>query len=180
MALFRFESRPTFRDLAGRFTKAHEQLLADFRDEMRGLGQKFVTFARNEAPKKTGKFARGIRYETFASKGGVGFRLKTPQPLGTFIVKGTKAHIIRAKEASALYFHWDKVGMYTVVPKRGGFRTHASGGKLWVGKGYVNHPGTKPNDFLDRAYRQWQPESRLALNRISTRFTTTIAGKGVK
>jgi hypothetical protein len=95
-----------------------------------------------------------------------------PQPLGTFIVRGTKPHIIRAKHAKALYFFWGKVGAFTIVPKSGGFKTHwGADGKLRIGKGHVNHPGTKPNDFIERGHDKWWVSARRKFAQIALNFS---------
>jgi len=175
---FEIKSIPTFRELNGRFARAEKELLNARRDEMRAGGSRFVQLAREEAPRKTGKFAEGIRFRTFQEAAALGFKVTTPQPLGKFIIGGTKRHRISAKNAGALRFFWPKVGMMVMVPKGGGFKTHVSGGTLWIGKGYVMHPGTKPNKFIGRAYRRWLPGARAMLARISTRFVKAFTGGG--
>lgn len=175
---FEIYAKPSFRDTKGRWTEAHEELLEEYRNGMRVLGRQLKSLMQSEAPTgKTGKFKRGIRFRTFSQAGSgrgsgakLGFKITMPQPLGTWIIKGTKPHIIRAKVAKALYFYWGKVGAYTVVPKAGGFKTHFAGGKLWIGKGYVNHPGTKANPFDQRAYDRWWPGAKAFFARISRSF----------
>jgi hypothetical protein len=168
--------KPPFRDIAGRFAKANQQLLEDRREMVRTLGRRYVELAKEEAPKKSGEFAKGHLFRTFIQGDRIGFNAYSPQPLGTFIIRGTATHHIAANAASALYFFWPKVGMFTVVPKSGGFATHVSDGKLWVGKGYVSHPGTKPNEYTRRAYDRWKPEARPALRQIALRYVATIQG----
>ena len=168
--------RPPFRDIAGRFAKANKELIDDQREMMRRLGQKWVVLAREEAPKRTGEFARSIIYRTYIRGETVQLYTYSKQPLGGWIVRGTDAHPIAARTAGALYFFWPKVGMYTVVPKSGGFRTHVSGGKLWIGKGHVDHPGTKPNPYHERAYARWKPDARPELRRIALRYVAVIQG----
>jgi len=158
--MFRLTSKPTFRDLRGRFTKANEQLLQDRRQLVRDQGKRFVKLAIDEAPERTGKFKKSIRYKTFVEGNGVGFTVTTKQPLGTFIVRGTKAHVIPARRAPALRFWWDK------GPR---------GPDIYYFKS-VNHPGTKPNKFISRAYRRWIPGARSDLRRISTRFARHLGG----
>src|SRR3990167_655251 len=150
-----FRSTPTFRELNGRFARAGTELFESRRDLMRDLGRRFAELSRTEAPARTWSFRESIGFRTFAEGSAFGFRIHMAQPLGTFILEGTEAHVISARDAAALYFYWPKIGMDVVVPKGGGFPTHVSGGKLWVGKGFVDHPGTKPNPFTSRAYRQW-------------------------
>lgn len=151
--LWQFQSIPTFRDLQGRFTKAEEQLLESRRDLMRDLGKRYTEIARDEAPKRTGQFADNIRFRTFIEGNSLGFRISSPQPLGKFIVLGTKPHVIAAKNVQFLRFYWEK------GPEGPGVYFFRS----------VNHPGTKPNRFHDRAYRKWRPEAESSLKMISTR-----------
>ena len=87
---FRFESRPTFRDIQGRFVSANRRLLEERRDEVRGLGRLAVQHFREEAPKKSGRFAQGIGFRSFVQGDAVGFTVHMPQPLGNYIVRGTR------------------------------------------------------------------------------------------
>jgi hypothetical protein len=161
-AVVNVTSNPTFRDLRGRFAKASKALLENLRGEMRGLGSRFVAVARTEAPRKTGKFAGSINYRTFNTGNSLGFNIYTQQPLGKFITKGTKPHIIRAKNVRFLRFYWAK------GPQGAGVYFFRS----------VRHPGTKPNDYLDRAMNKWRPEALAGLRRVSTRWTADIIGGG--
>ena len=118
---------------------------------VRVLGAKYVEYAREEAPKKSGRFSESISFQEFSDGQTFGFYGLSAKPIGHFIILGTKPHKIAPRNAKALYFFWTKVGVYTVVPKAGNTRTHMAGGKLWIGKGFVQHPGTKPNPFQSRA-----------------------------
>lgn len=172
-SFIKVESKPTFRDVRGRWAKTEDSIIKHWQKSgMFKLGSSLRDEMQKEAPKKTGAFANKIGFKTFSSGASTGFRIFMPEPLGTFITKGTRPHVIRANKAKALYFYWPKVSAYTVVPKAGGFSTHFSGGKLWIGKGYVNHPGTDPNQFDKRAYANWLPTARTMLNRISKSFQT--------
>lgn len=152
---FEFESRPTFRDTAGRFARANQGLLEDKRDMARDLGRLFVRYAKDEAPKKTGRFAQGIGFRSFIHGDTVGFTAHMPQPLGNFIVKGTRAHVIAGNPL--LVFFWEKTGSTMFLR-------------------YVNHPGTKANDFWGRAHERWTPEAAGAIRRISTRWQARVTG----
>ena len=177
MTFIRVEARPPFRDLKGRFTKADEALLRAKRDEMRALGREFVRLARAEAPRgKTGKFREGIGFRTTQQGQIIRMTAHFPQPLGTFITKGTKAHWIQAKNKKALFFMWLKFGGPVVVPRKGGFRTHVRKDTLWIGKGGVNHPGTAANPFHKRAYRRWRPSAQQALRRMTVRWQEALTG----
>jgi len=176
--VFRLESRPTIREIVDQVLKAKSGLDIDRRTLMRQLGQSFVTYAQDEAPKRSGEFAQNIRYRTYEQGDVMGMTVSTPQPLGRFIIGGTKPHWIAARRAGALFFFWGKVGLFVTVPKRGGFPTHVGAdGKLWIGKGGVNHPGTKPNPFITRAYKRWKPEAVVGLRQIAVNWQKTTVNK---
>ena len=154
---FRIESIPTFRAINGRFAVAEKELLEARRDEMRVLGAKARDIYQEEAPKKTGEFSRNIRYRTFVRSDSVGFTVSMPQPLGKWITDGTRPHVIRPRgQGYPLRF---TVNGRTVYAYR------------------VNHPGTKPNPFTERAAARFEPEGQKALNRISLRYIAKVTGK---
>lgn len=154
---FRLEVNPTFRELNGRFVAANRELLEARRDEVRVLGGQMVDYLQQEAPKLTGEFARNIRYRTFQQGDKVGFTTSSPQPLGKWIVGGTKAHEIRPR-GQGYPLHWVKGGV------------HYYAYRVW-------HPGTKPNDYVSRARDRWEPEAQQALARISTRYIAKVTGR---
>lgn len=88
-----------------------------------------------------------------------------------FVHDGTSPHVIRPKAAKALAFTWTrKGGVRVVVPKKGlargptGLRKTKRGVVLYVAKGFVRHPGTKPRPWLFRALREVAtPEGFLVL-----------------
>lgn len=170
------QTKPPLRDVLGRFAKANAAMLEESRAQMRQLGRRWIEIVRAEAPRKTGDFAKGHIYRTFIQGNTTGFRAYAPQPLSKWIIEGTKRHSIAAVSAGALYFFWPKVGMFTVVPKKGGFRTHVSGNKLFIGKGYVMHPGTKPNDYLSRALATFKPEADASMGKIARSYVMGLKG----
>ena len=150
--------QPSFRDILGRFTKANKELLNDKRKMMKQLGSKMVGFERAEAPKKTGRFAKGIHYKTFVRGEIIEMRTYSPEPLGTYITKGTKAHLIVARKASALRFFWE---------------SGPRGAGIYFFK-WVMHPGTKPNPYVDRAYARWYPGAKIELSRIALNYKSRV------
>ena len=134
----RIEARPTFRDLQGKFARAEDALLAAKQEELRNEGRAIVQLIqggirRKVAPYNSSKLESGIRFNTQQSGDTVSLNVTAPAK--------ARPHRIAARNAQALAFFWPRVGMQVFVPKRGGFRTHVRGGALWVGKGYVDHPG---------------------------------------
>lgn len=154
--VIRVTAKPPFRDLKGRFTKAEEGLLEDRREMVRALGRRYVEIAREEAPERTGKFKKSLIFRTFIKGQAVGFSAYSAQPLGTYIVEGTQAHIIRAKKARALRFQ--------------------VGGE-WVFRRAVHHPGTQANPYHERAQERWEPEAAIQLARISRNYVVALQGK---
>lgn len=171
-----------FKDLKYRFAKADKKLFESKSKEVRALGNRWVQIAREEAPigkttpdhpdnRRGGvKFKDSIRYETFIEGDTEGFRGISQQPLGKWIVYGTRRHDIPLTHyTKSLSFFWTKVGMETRVPKEGG-NTKVRGDVLYIGKGYVDHPGTKPNPYTERAAIRLDTDEKLALQRIANQW----------
>lgn len=156
-AAFTITSDPSTRELVRRVLDANQGLVTDRRDVLRGQARRFVNLAQEEAPKRTGEFAAKINYRTFSSGDVDSFSVYVPKPLGDWILEGTKPHIIRARRAKFLRFYWPKVG--AVVYRRS-----------------VNHPGTKANPFMSRAYRRWLPGARQDLNSVAENWSRRIQG----
>lgn len=169
--------KPPFKDIIAGVLDARQTAIREGRNMLRIEGRRMVDLMREEAPAgKTGKFRKGIFYRTYEREQGPILRVYAPQPLATFIALGTKPHRIAAKQAGALSFDWPKFGGHVIVPKGGGFPTHVRGNVLWIGKGYVDHPGTRPNRFPGRAYRRWYPGARVALRGVAQECARTITG----
>lgn len=169
--------RPTLRDVRGRFTKATAKLVENQRKASRILARRWVAIAREEAPLgKTGKFRKSIVYKEFEKKNQVGFTTESKQPLGRYITFGTRPHRIYPRRAGALYFFWGRISKWTVVPKGGGFKTHEAGGKLWIGKGFVKHPGTKANPYIERTYSRWLKEMDKEIIAVADKFVIDVVG----
>lgn len=154
---------------------AYRKMIDHKRDLMDSEGGRLVKILRANAPKKTGEFAKSIHHRVYTVQAGAAFSIEMDSPLGTFITKGTKPHPIAARNAGALRFFWPLVGMVTMVPKGGGFRTHTAGGILWIGKGYVNHPGTRPNDFINRSVSVWKPGARQVLHFMAEGYSQAFS-----
>lgn len=173
--IIRTTFRPSFQQVTHKFRAAREKMRGQQRESMRELGRLLVAAMRNEAPKgKTGNFAKKIAYRTFERGEAITVNVYMPQPLGDYIRFGTKAHAIRARSARALSFDWPKIGAHVVVPKMGGFKTHMRNGVLWVGKGFVWHPGTKANRFDLRAKSRWQPNAIVQLKKMGRAFVIEV------
>lgn len=104
------------------------------RNELDAAARQVLNRAKILAPVDTGRLRASIRIESKRT-----LTLRTIYTIGSdvfyapYVNDGTRPHQIRPKRAKALRF---KVGGRTVFAA------------------VVNHPGTKPNPFLDRALRE--------------------------
>lgn len=154
--------------------KSMDQLTEEARPLVRVLGEKYVELAREEAPRRSGRFAESISFQEFGDKDSFGFYGLSAKPIGHFLILGTKPHKIAARQAGALSFFWTKIGVFTVVPKSDGFKTHMAGGKLWIGKGFVQHPGTLPNPFPSRALERLKADVDKVLATLADRWVQIL------
>ena len=144
-AAFEVKWSPLLRDVEGKFTKATKKLMEKQRRELRPQARRLVGLMQEEAPSRSGAFKAKIRYQTFTEGSWVGFKVLMPQPLATFIIRGTRPHPIVARRAKSLRFFWEK------GPKGPGIYFYFA----------VRHLGTKPNRFAGRAVRRWRPGARV-------------------
>jgi len=95
--------------------------------------------------------------------------IKTDSQVYGWVDKGTRAHIIRAKNAPFLVFRW---------PYRAATRPRVIGsikaqyGKNWARKVQVKHPGTKPRHFTDEIAKRMQ---KRAANIMRTEIKRAIS-----
>lgn len=94
--------------------------------------RKIETTARQETPVRTGKLKKSFRshYRPIVAK------IYPTEKYAIFVHEGTKPHTIEPRTAESLRF---KIGNRWVFAKR------------------VEHPGTKPNKFMDRAAKKDTP-----------------------
>lgn len=99
---------------------------------MRQIIRLVAADARTNAPVDTGRMAQAIKEDPIVSEGP--FRViggvTSHAPYSAFVHQGTRPHVIRPRNASALRF------------EMGGRRVFAAS---------VNHPGTRPRPFLTNA-----------------------------
>lgn len=90
--------------------------------------------ARFTAPKRTGELAASHEVDLahHGPKRDLEGRVVAVPEHAIFIIKGTDPHVIRARNAPRLVFFWKKVGRVV------SFKS-------------VNHPGTRPNNYLARS-----------------------------
>lgn len=87
---------------------------------------------QGEAPENTGAYKGTIHSVQHGGVGEIVLEYRAADPLTTFIIQGTAPHVIEASRASVLAFY-------------------NGGGELVFARS-VNHPGTKPNDYPNRAW----------------------------
>lgn len=166
MIQLQFEAKG-YRDAQGRFAKRTEELAMARREIVWTEGREMTKALRKHAPKSSGVFARGIIYVLQE-----GAQATTLSILSTgrhafllpFIVHGTRPHQIPRGGSAAqlakgypLRFYWEK------GPKGPGIYY------FWS----VNHPGTKPNPFIDRALAERQPIMAANVQKMATKLTKT-------
>lgn len=126
--------------------------------------------ARVTTPKDTGNLANSLTMTIRARRTSVSGIVQTRVKYATFVHNGTKPHIIRARRAGALRFFWPKVGLVTVVPKLKGGLTGVvrtkHGSYFRIGKGFVNHPGTKARPWLYEALRHVAEKDGYTVTRL--------------
>jgi hypothetical protein len=120
------------------------------RTSVRKIADIYRNMAREEAPKKTGKFAAGI---SKSSVGYLSWNINEGKKLGAIIRNGSLSHIIRPKKAKALY--WP--GLPHPV--------------AWAA-----HPGTKPNPYDERAVSRGDAPAQAELDRLGARLATELGG----
>jgi hypothetical protein len=94
-------------------------------------GPKFRRLLQQEAPVDTGRLRNSSRYSRETRIGSVHIRFTANVPYAPFVIGGTKAHRITAVAARTL--HWST-----------GSGSGAFAHSVW-------HPGTKPDNFPQRA-----------------------------
>ena len=121
---------------------------------------------RDEAPRDTGAFADGLKVRHAVQSMGSGldqFEIRSTGPHATvgnglslwqLITRGTQPHVIPRGGAPAQMAKGYPLSFYWGNGPRGPGLYH-----YWS----VNHPGTKPNRFVDRALDRWRPEARREL-----------------
>jgi len=154
---FNITSDPNPQQIKLRLTAADKEVSAENRRMIDRQRRRFHAFDYAEAPKRTGEYALAIKTRNITSADMAGFEVLSPSPLGTFIQKGTRAHVITAVNAPMLRFYWPKVGKVVYFKS-------------------VNHPGTKANRFHNRALQQWLPGAKIDLGNVAKAWVIQMRG----
>ena len=147
-------SKPEVREISSRMARATKNMFGRGSGDLQQMAGTLVKYVQMEAPRKTGKSASMITYKTFVRGLNIGFSIELPEVYSKFVIPGTRAHVITPRHAKALRF---VVGGKVVFTQR------------------VNHPGTKPNPFPEKAIEKWRPVAQAGLQRIGNRWVTEVS-----
>lgn len=144
-------------DIKGRITKAQKGIIKIATEELRDYGRILRAKLQEEAPKREGVLASTVRMNTRQANTKsvhlemtVGNKLR-PEVVVKTILFGSKPHVILPKKYKFLKFV-------------------AKDGNLVYAK-RVNHPGTAPNNFLERSLELTKSD------RVGKRVTLRVAEK---
>jgi hypothetical protein len=143
--------------IKGRITKAQQQIINYATEDLRDYGRVLRAKIAEEAPKKTGVLASTVRINT-RQAGTKNVHLEVtmgnksrPEVVVKSVLFGSKRHVIVPRKAKVLRF------------------VSSGGGVVFAKR--VNHPGTRPNNFLERALAATKPD------RVGKRVTLRVAEK---
>lgn len=138
-------------DMKGRMSKSRQVIMDAVQKQLTAYGRLLVEEAKNEAPVKTGTLRNSIRFAV-RQQGARGMRLEVtagnrqrPPVVVKTILFGSKPHVIKPKRAKMLRF--------------------VSKGKTVFAR-RVKHPGTNPNNFMERALANTSHERRDMIDNI--------------
>lgn len=139
-----------YRDVKGKFARATQEVTDATREELRGLGQKAVGLLQDEAPVRTGRLRKGIRYNTSMRPKGLRLNITSEAPYTKYVIHGRGPVV--AKRAKALRFEPGPPGSGFIYRKRVG--------------------PAKANPFQERAFDKLtkQDEPHNTGNRIASRI----------
>lgn len=118
------------------------------------VGPKIAKALKDEAPvgedPNSGTLKNSIQYQRSTSFGRVELRFHTNVPYARYVVEGAGQHPIAARNAQSLHY------------------TGRDGVEYF--RRSVNHPGSKPNAFNERAYKKMLPEIAASFKAIFERI----------
>jgi len=158
-----------YRDVQGRYAKRSKKLEERSRSMVRQQSRLLMEELRQEAPRDTGEFAAGIRYQTRVTSQGVKSTIYVRGKhafLLPYIVHGTEDHDI--PKGGAL------VQMAKGYPLRFFWENGPRGPDIYYFWS-VHHPGTAPNDFVQRAIDERWPDAKKALQQVGRSATYNVS-----
>lgn len=143
--------------LAQKLGVSPKTLLKQAQKDMKPAREDLERLLKEEAPHRTGEFAESIHVRSYVRGDTLELRTYHANPLGKWIVVGTAPHPIYARNFKFMVFWWEKgfngPGVYR-------FRR-------------VNHPGTRPNPYVDRALQRWISKSSSVMEMILTKWLSS-------
>ncbi len=141
-------------ELERRMAQASRRVQPLLKRAIRAIGRRGVQLLRNVAPHKTGRLARSIHYAVTGPSNALRIHFFARVPYDKFVRLGTRPHPIFARNAKALRF--------------------VTGGRVVFAKS-VQHPGTEPNPYPERARRPFQRDARDIIGTMSREIARIIA-----
>lgn len=133
-----------YKKLLGKLEGAKDRAVDTMADEAIVLYRKTTATWRHKPQFRKRKTARGVQ-------------ITTDDKVFNWIDRGTRPHIITAKNAPMLIFRWP----YKAATKpRVIGSTQARRGNNWARKFSVRHPGTKPRHFTDEITKRINKRSK--------------------
>lgn len=149
--------------IGDKFERSVEDTIDFLKTISKELSEKWVIFAREEAPEEYGIFKESIISQTFDNESEIGFRANRSNPLGNFIIYGVQEHEIYPKSPGGiLAFYWER------GPKGPGDYAFYS----------VNHPGQKSNDYFSRALDRLDQEVERSITELGGKWILSFQGTG--
>lgn len=156
-----------YRDLQGRFIKADANLISERINFMRTIGKRIIQLAKEEAPgNPSGEFKKSFTFIIARKGSAVRGEFLSPEPLTSWIVRGTKPHNIYVSPLHR--------GMPIFQQTSTRFGRGGRGGLFFYRK--VRHPGTKPNPFVERVAIKIDPEVSEQLSKVANRWSIKFTG----
>lgn len=133
------EAADDFSEIADQAREARDDLPGALDEQMGEAAQLGATFASDEAPVDTGNLAENIES---AKRDLLRWAIQTDVPYAEWVEKGTDPHPIEADKADLLHFETD--GQHIATES-------------------VQHPGTDPDRFMQRAINRLRGPYRQTL-----------------
>jgi len=154
MPFYKRTTTPTLQEVEARLVRANANFVKNQRRFIRNTANRFQTQVNRETPVDTGEFKGKHQIKTrVRSVNDAGFTFSAVHPLSTWIRQGTEAHTITGNP----------------------FLVFNKGGRKWVVR-QVQHPGTRANNYVERAKNQWLPGTKSGLRKIASDWIKDFVG----
>lgn len=162
----KFTFTPGIEVVASKFERAHGNLRTNIPKALRIVGAAWLPIARSQAPKRSGRFADGIRYDISETDTGATLTGYAPNPLAKWIIEGTQRHVIplMVGRGKVLKFLWPS-------PKGPKSTEDFS---AYHFRAWVVHPGTKPNPFHLEAAKRIRPHSVQMMTWVAKMYKADV------